>query len=225
MNKTKKDMEIIIHVPHVSLDVPKCFYEGLLIKKNVFHKYNLEMADIGLLEFLKDYNYKVVYPKYSRLYCDVERFADDSKEVMSKYGEGVVYTHLYDGTLFHHHNDEYKRKVLKYYYKYHNKLDRITKRMLRKSERLLIVDLHSFSDKMASHFFCPPFPDVCIGIEEDYYDEEITNKIIDRINSMGLTFEINYPYEGSIVPNYVSKNKIDKKVISIMIEINKREYL
>lgn len=85
MNKTKKDMGIIIHVPHVSLDVPRCFYEGLLIKKNVFHKYNLEMADIGLLELLKDYNYKVVYPKYSRLYCDVERFADDSKEVMSKY--------------------------------------------------------------------------------------------------------------------------------------------
>ena len=42
---------------------------------------------------------------------------------------------------------------------------------------------------------------------------------------MGLTFEINYPYKGSIIPNYVFNNKIDKKVISIMIEINKGEYL
>ena len=89
-----KNIQILIHAPHVSLNVPKHFYKDLAISKNLFHKYNLEMADIGLLEFVKDYKYKVVYPKYSRIYCDVERFADDEKEIMSKYGEGVVYTHL-----------------------------------------------------------------------------------------------------------------------------------
>ena len=220
-----KSIQILIHAPHVSLDVPKSFYKGLVIKKNLFHKYNLEMADIGLLEYLKDYNYKVVYPKYSRLYCDVERFPDDEKEIMSKYGEGVVYTNLYDGTLFHIHDGNYKRKVMKYYYKYHKRLDKITKRLLRGTDKLLIIDLHSYSDKMASHFFKTPFPDVCIGIEEEYYDEEITNIIINIIKSMSLTVNINYPYKGSLVPNYIFNNKTNKKVISIMLEINKRVYL
>ena len=220
-----KNIQILIHAPHVSLSVPKHFYKDLAISKNLFHKYNLEMADIGLLEFVKDYKYKVVNPKYSRLYCDVERFADDEKEIMSKYGEGVVYTHLYDGVLFHKHGHKYKEKVMRYYYRYHNRLDRITKRLLRKTNKLIIIDLHSYSDKMASFFFKPPFPDVCIGIEKDYYDKEIVNSLINKIKQMGLSVEINYPYSGSLVPNYVFNNKIDKKVVSIMIEINKRIYL
>ena len=186
-------MKILIHAPHITLDVPKHFNKGLLINKNVFHKYNLEMADIGLLEFLKDYKYKVIHPKYSRLYCDVERFVDDSKEVMAKYGEGVIYTKLYDGTLFHKHNDKYKSKVVKYYYKYHKKLDRITKKLLRQDDVLLIIDLHSFSDKMASFFYAQPFPDICIGIEKEYYDEAILNEIIAYIKKMDLSYEINYP--------------------------------
>ena len=58
------------------------------------------MTDLGIDELFKDYECIKVIPKYSRLYCDVERFKDDDKEIMSKYGEGVVYTHLYDGTVF-----------------------------------------------------------------------------------------------------------------------------
>ena len=103
-------MKILMHMPHVSLKVPKHFYKGLTIPRNLFHKYNLEMTDLGIDELFKDYKYKKVIPKYSRLYCDVERFKDDDKEIMSKYGEGVIYTHLYDGTLFHEHNNKYKKR-------------------------------------------------------------------------------------------------------------------
>ena len=37
---------------------------------------------------------------------------------------------------------------------------------------LLILDCHSFSDKMTSHFYEEPFPDICIGVEDEYYDQE-----------------------------------------------------
>ncbi len=144
---------------------------------------------------------------------------------MSKYGEGVVYTHLYDGTLFHIHNDEYKNKVLEYYDEYHKNLDNITKQLLEEDETLLILDCHSFSDKMASHFFKEPFPDICIGIEEDYYDEEVLNMIISKIKELGYTYKINYPYKGSLVPNCIYNGIIKGKVVSIMLEINKRIYL
>ena len=218
-------MKILMHMPHVSLEVPKEFYEGLTISKNLFHKYNLEMTDLGIDELFKDYDCVKVIPKYSRLYCDVERFRDDSKEIMSKYGEGVVYTNLYDGTLFHIHNDEYKNKVLEYYDEYHKNLDNITKQLLEEDDNLLILDCHSFSDKMAAHFFEGTFPDICIGIEEDYYDEEILNMIISKIKELGYTYKINYPYKGSLVPNCIYNGIIKGKVISIMLEVNKRIYL
>ena len=179
-------MKILMHMSHVSLEVPKEFYEGLTISKNLFHKYNLEMTDLGIDELFKDYDCVKVIPKYSRLYCDVERFRDDSKEIMYKYGEGVVYTHLYDGTLFHIHDDEYKNNVLEYYDDYHENLDNITKKLLEEDNTLLILDCHSFSDKMASHFFEGPFPDICIGIEENYYDGEILNMIISKLKELDI---------------------------------------
>ncbi len=40
MVEEDKKMKILMHMPHVSLDVPKEFYEGLLIPKNLFHKHN-----------------------------------------------------------------------------------------------------------------------------------------------------------------------------------------
>ena len=80
-------MNIIMHMPHVSLKVPKSFYKGLIISKNLFNKYNLEMTDFGIDTLFKDFKYKKIKPKYSRLYCDVERFKDDKLEIMSKYGE------------------------------------------------------------------------------------------------------------------------------------------
>ncbi|MBR5952718.1 MAG: N-formylglutamate amidohydrolase, partial [Pseudobutyrivibrio sp.] len=66
---------------------------------------------------------------------------------------------------------------------------------------------------------------ICIGIEENYFDQEIVNVIIDRIKAQGYTYEINYPYKGSLVPNCIYNYNVKGKVVSIMLEINKRIYL
>ena len=89
-----------------------------------------------------------------------------------------------------------------------------------------MLDCHSFSDKMASYFFKLPFPDICIGIEKDFFDQRILNLIIKDIQKRGYTYQINYPYQGSLVPNCIYQKKTSyKKVVSIMLEINKRIYL
>lgn len=218
-------MKILLHMPHTSLRLPKDFYKGLLIDKNLLNKYNLIMTDLGVDTLFKSFKAKKIKPKFSRLYCDLERFKDDSLEIMSKYGQGVIYTHTFDGLLFHQHDEKYKRKVLKYYDKYHKRLDKTAKKLLKTDDTLLILDCHSFSDKMASYLNNEPFPDICIGVENDYYDEEILNNIINKIKEKGYTYQINYPYKGSLVPNYIYNNKVKGKVISIMLEINKRIYL
>ena len=78
---------------------------------------------------------------------------------------------------------------------------------------------------MAAHFFTPPFPDVCIGIEKEYSDETITEKILSAIRKKGYSCAINYPYSGSIVPTSAKSLPTEKKIVSIMIEVNKRIYL
>ena len=218
-------MKVLLHMPHTKLTLPKSFYKGLLIDKNLLNKYNLIMSDIGINTLFKDVKGYRISPKYSRLYCDVEKFKDDEIEVMSKYGQGVIYTHTFDKTLFHLHDEKYKNKVYKYYDNYHKKLDRLVKRLLKKDETLLILDCHSYSDKLAEQFISGPFPDICIGIEEDYYDQEILDMIISKIKEIGYSCAVNYPYKGSIIPNIVYQNKVKGKVVSIMLEINKRIYL
>ena len=219
-------MQVLLHMPHISIKVPRKFFNGLIIPKDLFRKYNLEMSDIGIDELFKDYKCIKIKPKYSRLFCDVERFRNDNDEIMSKYGEGVVYTNTYDGILFHKHDEKYKNKVLRYYDKYHKNLDKITKKLLRKDDSLLIIDCHSFSDKMASFFFKKPFPDICIGIEKDYYDKKIVDYVVNKIKKLGYSYKINYPYKGSLVPNCIYNKKVKyKKVVSIMLEINKKTYL
>lgn len=219
-------MKVLLHLPHVSLDVPNEFYEGLTIPKPLFRKYNLEMTDLGIDHLFEDVPGTKIKPRYSRLFCDVERFRDDKKEIMSQYGEGLLYTKTYDGVLFHQHDETYRNKVLEYYDEYHRNLDEIATRLLSFDGELLILDCHSFSDKMASYFFKPPFPDICIGVEKDFFDEEILNHVIQEIKKRGYTYQINYPYKGSLVPNCIYNKHIPyKKVVSIMLEINKRIYL
>ena len=103
---------------------------------------------------------------------------------MSIYGQDVIYTHTYDQIRFHTHDEQYKQKVLKYYDQYHKKLDRISKKLLSKNNKLLILDIHSFSDEQAIKHHESPFPDICIGVENDYYDEEILQAIISKIESL-----------------------------------------
>lgn len=217
--------DVLLHIPHASLEVPDRFFEGLTIPKEAFRRYNLEMSDVGIDELFRDVPGERIVAQYSRLYCDVERFRDNAREPMFAYGEGVIYTHTYDGTLFHRHDEGYRGEVLAYYDRYHEKLNRTAEAILEREGQLLLIDCHSFSDKMAAHFFNPPFPDVCIGTEPGFYDEEIVEAIIGEIRKRGYTYRLNYPYSGSMVPNDILSGRLRGKVTSVMLEINKRIYL
>lgn len=68
---------------------------------------------------------------------------------------------------------------------------------MQQRQKPLILDLHSYSDEQAlSIGKKPPFPDVCIAINDKYVDTKILKYIIDRIVSLGLSYQINYPYSG-----------------------------
>ncbi len=218
-------MKILLHIPHCSLKLPKKFFKGLTISKEQLQYYNYKMSDYGVDKLFENIKGKTIKAKYSRLYCDMEKFKDDELETMAKYGQGVVYTKTFDGVLFHKHDEKYKKKVLKEYDKYHKKLNKVARKLLKKHNKLLILDLHSFSDEVASYYFRPPFPDVCIGIEPNFCDAQILKEIIKRIEEKGYSWQINYPYKGSIIPSDFLKRTYDGKIVTIMLEINKIIYL
>lgn len=182
------------------------------------------MSDIGIDTLFKNLKGYRVQPKYSRLFCDVERFRNDEDEIMSRVGQGVIYTHTYDGTLFHRNHLEHKNFVLSYYDVYHRGLDAFDARLLKEDKYLLILDLHLFLDEMASAIQTPPFPDICIGVNEEYYDERIMYQIIQQIEKRGYTYRINYPYNGALIPNCIYTKGVSGNVVSIMLGINKRIY-
>ena len=218
--------KFLIHIPHSSINLPDIFYERLLVNKEYIEKENIFMSDYLIDAFITSKFNNVVKFNYSRLFCDVERYKDDSNELMSKYGMGVVYTNDSNNRKIINIDNLYKNYIIKNYYdKHHKKLDDLVIKILEKYNECFIIDLHSYSDsfvgKVLNKF---NNPDICIGIDNSFYSKELTELTIKHFKDYGYSVDINYPYSGTIVPNVIYKNK-DKRVKSIMIEINKRIYL
>ena len=215
---------ILFHVPHSSLKIPKQYWNICIKDKKYIETTNKFLSDYLTDKLIPNKCNKIVF-KYSRLFCDVEKFKDDSKEIMSKKGMGVIYTNDCDNIITIP-NKKYKRKVLKsYYFKHHNKLDKMVTNLLKKHNKCIIVDFHSFSDELTKKLFnINDNSDICIGIDTTYTDEKLINFTISHFKKYGYSVEINKPYSGTIIPNKYF-HKQEKRLSSIMLEINKRIYL
>lgn len=224
--KVFKDVVIVKHIPHESTILP----DGFKINENPFvlNKYLHKMADTQISELFKHIEGIEIKAKYSRIFCDVERYKDDDKEIMSKFGQGMSYTKYYDGKEINLNpimRWHFKGSLTAYYDAHHDKLNSTVKTIIKQGKKPLILDLHSYSDEQAMSIGKkPPFPDVCIGINDKYVDTKILKYIIDKIVSLGLSYQINYPYSGSIIPNDSNSFRYDG-LTSIMLEVNKRIYL
>jgi len=113
----------IIHIPHASLNIPKSFKNKLTISYSKFQKENRFISDYRIDEFVpKDFS-NIVKFDYSRMYCDVERYLDETKEEMSKYGMGVLYTKDSNGKDFVKREKRDINLEIKKYKEHHEKLD------------------------------------------------------------------------------------------------------
>lgn len=212
----------LVHVPHASIIFPSSFktknkysYREL-ITEAIFE------ADYMVDLFIPEDGNVLRFP-YSRMFCDVERYKDDKKEEMSKYGMGFSYIKDSYGRIFN--NGKNKANILKKYYDiHHKKLDIISTELIKKYNYCYIVDLHSYSDEFVYKLFKKENnPDICIGYEEKYMQKELLIETVKYFKKCGYSVSVNKPYSGSIIPN--KYYGVDNKICSIMIEINKRIYL
>lgn len=214
----------IVHIPHSGVKIPQKYIYDYYLSTEELHNNIYEYADYLTDELFRSFVHEfdnIVNP-YSRLFFDPERFFDDKKEQMQvKYGLGWFYENAILGkkplrSLKH------KGEISKYYDEHHKKLLSIVEKWLNYNGSCTIIDCHSFSNEL--YWFQDKglkLPDICIGFDEFHKDEYIIETFLDEFKD--YTIAINTPYSGSLVPEkYYMK---DKRVKSVMIEINKKIYL
>jgi N-formylglutamate deformylase len=206
---------MIIHIPHSSVVVPESD-TYVIDPTDEIDRVTDWYTDIL---FEHDQFDKLVFP-YSRVYCDVERFEDDP---LNERGNGIYYTKCLDGTDLRREDEEEKATVMKIYKNHHLELANYINQYISYFEKVTIVDAHSYSDEQARYTEKTKTPDFCIGFDDFHTPQKMVDWIVDHIKSNGFTYEINDPFEGTIVPTFFYQK--NKNVQSIMIEVNKRLYL
>lgn len=197
---------IILHIPH----------SGILIPYGVKNYDEISKSTDFFTDEIFSLNYTTVKFPYSRSFCDVERFEKDD---MDSVGRGFFYIKDYNGNVYR--NEEFKKDVYEnYYVPYHKEFERIVDLKLIENNLAIIIDCHSYNKERLPFEKEGERPDICIGTDPYHTPNHLVD--LAQHNFRNYNVKINIPYSGSIVP--LKFYKKDKRVYSIMIEVNKSLY-
>ena len=214
---------VIIHIPHASITIP-AEYRSDYNQHALSHEL-LVMTDWYCHELFACEAEMTNMP-VSRLVCDVERFRDDTDEIMNKQGMGLYYTHSSENKVFRKFSPEKRQEIVqKYYDPHHARLTAAAEKRLQQTGSCLIIDSHYFyprplpyePDQTADR------PDICLGTDNYHTPPAFIEKLTTFLRDNGLTVKINSPFAGALVP--IKYYQQEKAVQSITIEINRRLYL
>jgi len=213
---------ILFHVPHSSTRFPS--REGCI---------RLDLIP-GEVEKLTDWYTDKIFTvpgtetlraDFSRVFCDVERFWPDEAEPMSARGMGFYYTHTDDGQHFRD-DGGFKALVKEHYYDAHQlRLAGLVDSRLESTGQCCIIDGHSFADAPCLREECqdPNRPDICIGTDPFHTPDWLAAAVMQVYRSAGYDVRVNWPFSGAMVPT--AHYRKDNRVLSVMVEINRRLYL
>lgn len=164
--------------------------------------------------------------RVSRLVVDPERFEDDAHEIMAARGIGVIYEKTTLLTTLREKPQASERDSLlnRFYRPYHATLNRLAAEMLDRFGYCLLLDCHSFPERVLPYELRGPEgrPDICIGTDAHHSPEPIV-RIIERCSERyGFSHARNTPFAGTVVPLPFYK---DSRVHAVMLEINRGRYM
>ena len=216
--------QIILHIPHSSTIIP--FYDGFIVNNDIIKNEILIQTDWYTDDIFNCRNELIIKADFSRIFCDPERFDDDQQEEMSKYGMGVLYSTTDSGKAMRIITKELREKIISdFYIKHHQKLTKIVSDQLKENSKALIIDCHSFPEEPLLRDLNkrPNRPDFNIGTDSFHTPKNLVDFSINFFSNQGYSIAVDWPYTGTIVPlTYLQR---DKRVYSIMLEINRKLYL
>ena len=215
---------LILHIPHSSDKIP--FDIGYVVDKKTLDQEIIKLTDWYTDDLFLFEDSIVVKADFSRIFCDTERFSDDSQEVMAKYGMGVLYEKSDDGSVIREIDTKLREDILNnYYWPHHEKLNQAVNDQLESNGKALIVDCHSFpSDPLIRDLSQEKNrPDFNIGTDSFHTPDYLIEISKAFFKKKGYTLGVDWPYSGSIVP--LKHYHKSKNVESIMLEINRALYL
>ncbi len=216
--------KIILHVPHSSTKIPN--YKGYLMQPEALEEEMLLLTDWYTDDLFSSEDGNMIRADFSRIFCDPERFTDDTQEVMAKFGMGVLYEKTDKGMAMREVSPQFKEEVLEqYYWEHHGKFNEAVAAQLKDYDKALILDCHSYPSIPIARDLNQNSdrPDFNIGIDAFHTPQSLIELSKDFFESKGFSLGVDWPYSGSIVPlEYYQK---ENRVESIMLEINRKLYL
>lgn len=236
----KGNNALILNIPHASTIITDSVFachidesdknwakESLIEKRNLLIELELKYMTDWYTDIIFNHNLcPMAKADFSRLVCDIERFDDKSQEPMEKKGMGFCYIRSFDGSIMKDASEEYESYIHDaYYMPYHNRLTSLVDNSLEDNKKALILDCHSFYPRRL------PFeekanekrPDICIGTDSYHTPRNLEKLVYSYFDKLGYTIAINYPYSGTMVPMKFYRK--DKRVSSIMVELNRSLYM
>ena len=217
---------VVVHVPHASILVPEEYRRTILLGEKSFQREIRRMTD-AFCDELYDapgFNNRVI-AKYSRFVCDVERFRDDNLEKRAKFGQGLMYTRTRFFRRLRFYDEVLRNKILhEIYDPHHALLTEAVERALSDYGKCLIIDGHSFPARIVmkpDNIFSTP--DFDIGTDSYHTPPGLCAFLCDKIRELGYSVKVNSPFSGAITPMKFYRQ--DKRVFSVMFEINRRLYM
>jgi N-formylglutamate amidohydrolase len=219
----------IIHLPHAATLVPPAARADLLLSDADLADEVLRMTDHLTDELVATALAaapRVIFP-VSRLVVDPERFPDDAEEPMSRVGMGVIYERTSHGrALRNPPGPDARRRLLEtYYVPHHAALERAVATARERYGHCTILDVHSFPSRALPYELdqAPDRPDICIGTDDFHTPQPLAQAFVRRFAEEGFSVAVDRPFAGTLVPMRYFRR--DARVMSIMVEVNRRLYL
>ena len=214
----------ILHIPHASTNIPNL--EGYRVTEDVLNAEILKLTDWYTNDLFYSDEDEMIIASFSRVFCDVERFEDDDKEIMAQFGMGVLYEKSDAGDLIRTITPTLRRKILSRCYKpHHQKLTDAVNVQLDQHGKALIIDGHSFPSIPLIRDLNQnrDRPDFNIGTDAFHTPQSFIDVSLAFFEKAGYSLGVNWPYAGTILP--MQHYETNPNVSSIMLEINRALYL
>ena len=197
---------IVLHLPQASTLIPEDLRQDFLLSdqelQEELNRITDHATDLIFQQAFPEAN-AIVFP-VSRLVVDLERFSDDSQELMSQVGMGVTYTRGSLRQPLREQLTQGKRQELleRYYIPHHQKLTDAVEESLLANDHCLIIDGHSFPALPLPYELNQTAfrPDFCLGTDDFHTPEELVARVEKMLGSCGYSTARDQPFSGPIVP-------------------------